>query len=302
MKDQQTKLNVEQIFIDYGIEYEKSNNGWINCHCPDCYKGDGKKGLGIHEETNATNCFRCGKLSLKSCILKLLRKNVVEWSAIVSKYKTYNLCPSKYLNAVESDLDSFSSVLMPYGTDNMSKKHKNYLKSRNFDPKQLEREWGLKGTGLLGKFKHRIIIPIIQNGKLVNFTSRDITGKANERYKTCPNEKSLTPLKECIYGIDDVNETAFIAEGPFDVWRLGKGNAVATFGTVVTNAQLLLLKKIKRRFILFDNDEAGKEAADKLGNLLSFFEGETNTINLEGDKDCAELKEEEKNYLLKLLK
>lgn len=269
-------IDIENLLLDNGIDFRLSENGWLNTYCPFCYKGDGKMGLGIHTQTNATSCFRCGKMSLKTAILKILGKNAVEWPTTALKYRGYKRARDRDDRPFKGHLNAFLSVVLPYGTAELAESHKNYLKNRNFDPKQLVTEWGLQGTGNLGDFKHRIIIPIYQEGQLVNFTGRDITGVSKERYKSCPNEKAILPIKSCLYGLDDIeNDSVIITEGPTKVWRLGKGNAVATFGTAVTNEQILLLSKFKRRIILFDRDDAGIKAADNLALQLSPLNGET---------------------------
>jgi len=190
---------------------------------------------------------------------------------------------------------------MPYGTRPMTDKHRKYLKTRLFDPEQLERDWGLLGTGPVGSFAHRIIIPIVQEGKLICFQGRDITGKASNKYKSCPDDKAILPIKSCLYGIDKARDDyVVVTEGPTKVWRLGAGS-VCTFGVVATDEQVKMLAKFQRRFVLFDEDEAGQEGADKLSWKLAVLGGETIILNTRV-KDAAEISDEDAKQIMKELK
>jgi DNA primase len=182
----------------------------------------------------------------------------------------------------------------------MSDRHRNYLKTRNFDPNQLEQDWGLLGTGPVGPFAHRIIIPIIQSGKLVCYQGRDITGKSPMRYKSCPDDKAILPIKSCLYGLDQVTgDSVVVTEGPTKVWRLGAGS-VCTFGATVTDNQVGILKQFKRVFLLFDEDEAGEEGANGLAHRLVVL-GTNCMVVSAGIKDAAELSNEDAKELMNSL-
>jgi DNA primase len=179
----------------------------------------------------------------------------------------------------------------------MTDRHREYLKTRRFDPDRLERDWGLLGTGNLGPFAHRIIIPIVQGGKLVCFQGRDISGKAASKYKSCPDDKAVLPIKSCLYGLDKVRgDSVVVTEGPTKVWRLGSGS-VCTFGATVTSQQVKTLTRFRRVFILFDEDEAGADGADKLSRQLAVL-GSHCCIVTAGVKDVAELSDREAAELM----
>jgi DNA primase len=86
-----------------------------------------------------------------------------------------------------------------------------------------------------------------------------------------------------------------IVEGIFDAWRIGSG-AVATFGTRYTHEQLLLLRGMKRAFILYDADAI--PIAHKLAHDLSSIVTQIEVLELsEGDPD--NLKEDDVRALRK---
>jgi DNA primase len=172
----------------------------------------------------------------------------------------------------------------------MGHRHYDYLESRGFEPERLEREWGLLGTGAIGSYKWRIIIPIYFQGALVSYTSRDVTGRAELKYKACPQAEEVVKHKKTIYGLDRASAgTVIVVEGPPDVWRLGPG-AVALYGTAFTPTQVGLLKEFERRFIFFDSGEVeAANQAQKLADLLSVFPGVTEVLDLGEEMDPADL-------------
>jgi DNA primase len=148
--------------------------------------------------------------------------------------------------------------------------HKAYLSSRKFDHKFLEQAYKIQYCYQVGRFPYRIVIPIIQDRRIVSFTARDVTGKQNEKYLHLSNEEGEVPVKSCLYNLDAVKNQAILCEGPMDVWRVG-GPAIAGFGTTLSSAQLelLLATDINKMYILFDAD--AKVKAEKLANDFSAF-------------------------------
>ncbi len=114
-------------------------------------------------------------------------------------------------------------------------------------------------------------------------------------------EKEARHHKACLYGLDQVpGETVVIVEGITDVWRLGVGS-VATFGIKYTKTQVLLLKRFKRRAILFDSaDSQAQEQAEKLAKELSAFSGETISLIIDA-KDPGTMSPKDAQDLMRQL-
>lgn len=129
------------------------------------------------------------------------------------------------------------------------------------------------GTAHMGNYKQRIIAPIFYNGKMVSYQGRDITEK-QIKYKACSTEKEIIHHKHLLYNFDSVSDKMIICEGVADVWRLGKG-AVCTFGVAYTKEQVLLIleKKIKKIWILFDNEVEAQKQAEKLAADIILHSG-----------------------------
>ncbi len=298
MRQNRRLLSATSLCADHGIDYRENGN-FVNMPCPFCYKNDGVFGLGYSTTTGGFYCFKCGKLNRWETVAALLSISIHQAADVCKQYEAPTKARSAPDDALQANVGGVSTVKLPYGTVPMTDRHKDYLRARNFDPERLEAEWGLLGTGPIGSFSHRIIIPIEQGGKLVCFQGRDITGKSNKRYKSCPDTLAAIAIKNCVYGIDRVKgDTIVIVEGAAKVWRLGTP-AVCTFGAVVTDAQLLVLKRFRRRCIVFDGDDTGREAAAKLAQRLVVLGGSVFCYDLPDGVGPDDLSNEDARGLMK---
>lgn len=172
------------------------------------------------------------------------------------------------------------ATALPPGTTHPSEYHRRFLQGRGLSPEPIFRDWGVLGTGPAGPYKLRLIIPVRFDGRVVSWDSRDITDRAPARYMACPGDQETVPRKHLLYGEDlAVGKTVIIVEGPLDAWAVGPG-AVATFGTGFTSHQVKRLKRWKRRFILYDNDEAGREGAERLAAACASLPGDTYILGI----------------------
>ena len=293
-------MSIEQLLTDYNIPINNTGKnwqqGWINIQCPMPGCNDHSNHGGFNIAGNYYNCWKCGHHSLEDVLKALLGIKWFEAKELLKQYKSNS----------ETVLPNKKAVLareceLPVNCHNIQGRHYGYLHDRNFDAYRLEKDWGIKGTGPIGPYKFRIIIPIYFDGKLVSYQGRDITGRSDLRYKACPIEQEVIHHKHIVYGIDHVkNRKAVIVEGVFDVWRLGYG-AVGTFGTEVTNEQVLLLAdRLDKAFICFDDEDAeGK--AESLGNRLIALGVDVELLSIDAD-DPAELTDLQASNLMKLIK
>ena len=128
-----------------------------------------------------------------------------------------------------------------------------YLRSRNFDPVRLSREWGIAycqdAPWGFRRAIDRIIIPVWQQGKMRTWQAR-YTGEPPQgtpKYWTCPQ----TEKSACLYGLDAALGAPWVlvVEGPLCVLRHGSGT-VATLGKHVGNKQYDLLRQHWRTIVL----------------------------------------------------
>jgi DNA primase len=284
-------IDVIKLLEDHEIDYKQSGpnvtRGWVEINCP-FLCSDPSYHLGINIETGNFNCWVCGeKGKLSKLISELLKISWQKTNQLINQYEIFD----DYQEEEQKKITD-SDLLKPFDIE-LPKPHREYLIKRNFDPDFLIKKYSLRSCWKQGDFAYRIIIPIIEEEKVINFTGRSISKLLSPKYKHCQNEKAIYPMKECIYNIDNLKRYIIIVEGPTDVWRIGDG-AVATMGTEFTQTQIKLItnKKIPA-FILFDSE--AQKNAEKLANQLSpFISVEILTL----DKgDPADMTEDEVNNL-----
>lgn len=283
-----------QLFWDNAVPHWTDGNnvsgGWVNVECVFC--DDPSNHLGFSEE-GACVCWRCGGHSTSEAILILTGQ---DWDKIQVSYQ--GGAGTHRHNQTQAAPPSL--LALPVGTKPMADVHRQYLERRNFDPDKLVRLYGLQGTGIIGPYKFRIIVPILQRGRLVSFQGRDYTGRSDLRYKTCEKEKEIVFHKHLLYNADAIPGTdVVVVEGVTDVWRLGAGS-VATFGTGFTQEQVIILAGYRRVFLLYDGEDAAMIRAEKLARAISGLGAEVELVILRSG-DPAELKQDDANNLMKEL-
>jgi len=129
------------------------------------------------------------------------------------------------------------------------------------------------GGGYVDKFGfQRDVIPIRdQNGRLVAYSARDITGQADEDYKYLLTEGF--DKDKVLYNLFRAKEhmgksrSIIVVEGFKSVWNLSRAgykNAVACMGSMITTGQQNLLYSLAFNVItLFDGDKAGVKGTIK---------------------------------------
>jgi len=174
-------------------------------------------------------------------------------------------------------------------------------------PKEVLDEFEI-GGGFVDKYGfQRDVIPIRdKEGKLVAYSCRDITDKADYDYKYLLTEGFVKDL--VLYNLHKAknhigkSRTIIVTEGFKSVWKLymvGYKNAVACMGSRLTEGQRNLLYSTAFRVItLFDGDESGvkgtlnaiKEMKDKIDLIPLFIPY--------ADRDPADYSIDELKYII----
>lgn len=243
--------------------------GWIGLNCPFC--GDNRFHMGYNTRNNIFSCFRCGIKPFFKTLILLTGKTRKEIEEILPSYFVAQ-------EETEAKVSRPHHLELPREFDRITSRHKRYLKSRNFDWRQIEDIWGVLGTGDEGEYANRLVIPIFYQRKMVSFTCRDITGKSNVKTMICPRDKEVIPSRNLLHGFDLVKgNSVIVTEGPFDSFRFGPG-AVDTQGIQFTESQIEMLGAFKNIFICFDSilndngrelEKKAQEQAEKLADCLS---------------------------------
>lgn len=158
--------------------------------------------------------------------------------------------------------------------DNRKYKIPKYLRDRSISLEVL-RQFNI-GFCSTGYYKNRIIIPIFDNSKLAGFIARAILNQKNKYLYPRGFKKSLFVFN-LDYCIKEKYDEIFLTEGVFDVFNLyqqGFRNTLAIFGKIISEKQLLKLRraKISKINVLLDLDVKEKELYSLYSKLSLFFD------------------------------
>jgi hypothetical protein len=236
--------------------------GWVNVMCPFCVS-NGKYLLGLKIGTQRCNCWQCGWHPLRNTVAMLTGTPLNAVWKLLQQYDRGWIRKAQK----EQERQFAAKCVFPAGTTALQRHHVKYLESRGFDIDKLS-PWGLKATGPVGPYKHRIIAPIRYHDRLISYQGRDFTGKAKLKYKACKQEREVIAHQNMLYGFDLVpGNTCVVVEGITDAWKLGPG-AVATFGIDWTEAQAQLLMNFEHVIIMFDSEPTAQAQARSLAKRL----------------------------------
>lgn len=247
--------------------------GWVQTHCPLCTDGRHGWHLGFSLSKGSANCWRCGPLKIVDAVRALARVSPDKAWEILRKYGG-----GKAVEAQQASLRR-EEVVDPPGLGPLTKQHLRYLKSRGL-PESLVEEWSLQGTRhLSGLWNWRVCFPIRNElNETVAWGGRSVLPDAKPKYKLSDDADCVVDPKTMLYGAHKAGDAVIVVEGPGDVWNIGPG-AVATLGIDWRPAQAHLLRKYKRRFIMFDPEPLAQKRAQKLADWVSLFPGETEIID-----------------------
>jgi len=134
--------------------------------------------------------------------------------------------------------------------------------------------------------KEWITIPYFEGGVLINIKYRTLPPLPKE-FKRFKDAKSALFNRDCIKDNDEI----IITEGEFDAascWQNGYTNVVSgSNGCSSFDPEWIdALKDMKKIYLWYDNDEAGRKASDELAQRLGI--DRCHFIRLEGYKDANE--------------
>lgn len=242
--------------IPISYQSQHTSEGYVNIQCPFCH--DASDHLGINISTKIANCWLCGGKNITKIVAALEGGcSYAEANTIIRQYANVLFGVGEIQPAHRAPVKLIPDyAYAPADLPNWPAAHLECLERRRFDPALVVPKYRLHAVRQAPKYSWRILIPIIQNGRMVNFSAMDISGMKNLKYEACPNSKSLVPIKDTIYNIDTVTDTMLIVEGYTDVWRIGDGT-VAVMGLQFTPKQLQVIanKAPQRAFVLFDGED-----------------------------------------------
>jgi DNA primase len=302
-------MELKEFLDDLDIEYWTGGKnvtiGWINIQCPFC--DDSSNHLGIRLSDLRVHCWKCGPKNLVRVVREITHKSYKEAKDIVKNIDASYHIPAESKKDRQKLLNYDNFVKIPEeSTRHFPKMHREYLRKRGFKPLETIRIYKLRAVYNYGPYAFRIIIPIYKDGLIASFTSRDVSGYGEPKYKHAGPNESAIKAKHLLYGADEITKggDAVLVEGIFDKWKLGRGS-MATLGTMVSGQQMVQLAQMELRklFIFFDNDRAGRTAARRLSRVVAPLAKQVEIIRLSGKgKDPGELTKEEAYMVMKGLR
>jgi len=290
-------FDIKAYLGDTGVTYydfgKNVTQGWTTISCPFC--GDRSNHGGISPSGESYSCLVCGQ---KGHVTKLIHHlEGISWEQTKVRFSEYS---SDLLVYTHKAVDRASSVEwpLPNAEKTFPSLHAQYLINRGYDLKQLRKLFDIQAVYQIGPMKYRIVIPIYENGKLVTYIGRDVTGTAPLKYRNLPEKRSVLTAKECVYNLDNVHDEALIFEGVTDVWRFSY-NAVATLGLQYTQRQVRLLsERLKKAYVCFDAGTHAQQQAHALAEELGCAGVQVELLTLpENVDDPGELTQSTANEL-----
>lgn len=276
---------------DYGIYHSTQgksvSRNFVGVKCPFC--DDTGEHLGIHKTKGYTTCWLCGYHSLYDTLRELTGEDP---KTVMEKYGTllYSMETESY-----TPENRPGKVIVP-GSRNYKKVHYDYLTKRGYDASYILRKYDVRVTTGLDPYPFRLIFPIVYNKRIVSYQGRTFIND-KIKYLTCKPENEVMFHKDTFFNIDNATkESVLVVEGVFDAIRFGD-NAIASFGTGITDSQLnLLITRYKRVFFLYDPEKEAQEKAHKALTLLNSCGIITEKITLDSG-DPGDLTEDEALYI-----
>lgn len=277
-----------------GIEivYEVESDFIIFCPYHNNYRSPAAE---ISKESGIFYCFGCQEShSLIEVIMHVTKRSYFESARLVDSKNNnenfYEMLESKIDKKI--DFEHFDESLIKKLNDSalLSKRAAGYYLGRG-----ITKDSVLKYQLGYSESQDMVTIPVHSpDGICVGFVARSLEGKSFKNTTGLQKSKTMFNLFRA-KRFDKV----FVVESSFDAIRLEQvgAHAVATLGASVSSKQRELLKQyFNNVIVLGDNDEAGKEMAKKLSNILGPMA--INASLPESVKDVSDLSDDELNNFI----
>ena len=256
-----------------------ASGGWLSFNCPCCVdNGEARNdtrmrgGIRHDDESVSYHCFNCGFTAshkrgrvLNKKMLMLMRNLGIAESEIkrlqLDAIRDKELAdgPTLFISKTQTTrIPSFPDCDLPEGAEPLE----DILRSDSPDERAILAAGYLLERGIYDfvdvywsphtVFRNRVIIPFYQGDRIVGYSGRDFTGKADAKYM------SKTP-KNFLYNTDIIKKSRkylIITEGVIDAACL---DAVAILSNEASDAQIDYINQFKGEIILSpDRDKAGE--------------------------------------------
>lgn len=302
---------IVEIIEDVFGEFRRHNDSkyQVSVDCPVCSheikgldEGDGKGNLEINYKYNVFKCWSCGEShEMHGSLYKLIKKFGTQ-----RQLKKYQLLRPE--NTDDYTKRTYNPVKLPKEYIQLSKVSKGftllpqykqamtYLRQRNITDDIISK-FSI-GFCYEGPYENRIIIPSFDDDGNVNyFVARSYLSKSKLKYKNPEAQKEIIIFNEKLI---DWKQPIYIVEGVFDSIFLP--NAIPMLGKFMSEHLFNKLYDLADKVIIILDPDARADQ-EKLFHKLNCGKlmNKIWCVELEGDKDIADLKGDISNYKLKQL-
>ena len=297
-----TPSRLQGILKSLAVPCEKKSRA-ININCPFCIgrtsgRRDSKFRCGIFSKNLRFHCFRCKRTGPLSLLLSSLGISPEQYSEVFGgeaspeNQTTMSILQDIFSRpTVESPKRSF--VFLPPSepiTEKLVKDDnilRNFLSRRKISLDTC-RKYGVRYTGWIGQEAYRLLLPICsEDGTLVGYQGRDITGLAKAKYLTTGS------ISNVLYRTDEMRKPfrLYVVEGIFDCWAM-EYNAVATFTKEISDGQIIILSKMDPEELVMAWDSDAYSEAERAAREIAPMFSSVGVVQLPEGSDPDSLRGE----------
>lgn len=267
------KIDTYELLESLGIKQLRWNGAWLNGLCP--FHHDHTPSFGMNKVSKVWKCFSgCGSGDLIAFLMRIMGISRIE-----AIRKVYEIAAG-YL--VEEEYDSERVVQKLHAITNTMQM---VQELPSYDPAAIQgwryihplmQERGFTYPIVYQTFKcgyspihDRLVFPVFFLDQMIGVQSRTI-GNDTPKYKPLPGYE--WPMGSSFYNFCPEFDRVVLVEGVLDclkLWQYGRQNAMALFGSHVTEPQAkMILSNFKEVVLWLDHDKAGYEGTIHAINVL----------------------------------
>ncbi len=271
-------------------------------HVYDCPFCEGSRKLCINLKKSVVHCWTCPFGS--SLAYFIARWENVPVAQIKAALRGRQLLAFRYKNILKDDEDGDEELIKPTAVDlswwtdefqdplvpktPMGRKARAYLLG---DDRKLTEEQIFSYRiryAENGRYRGRIMVPVIEKDEVVYFVARDFLGRDPKRkYLNPKNNEVGKTVGQVLFNFERASQhdVVILVEGAFDAMAVG-ADAMGILGKVVTPSKRKKLQDagVKRLVVMLDKDVSAKEKRELREGLTGCFE-DVRWVHITGDKD-----------------
>jgi DNA primase len=283
-------VSMEMVLDRYKVNWLRKKDSELRGRCP-IHQGEGSEAFHVSITKNAFHCFSCkarGNVldfvaAMEKCSVRDAGLKLQEWFAVLNSEQA----PARNGTPAQTESKTPAAVATESRGQGTEKNPPLTFQLKGVDPshsylcdrgirKQTAESFGLGFFSGKGSMSGRVVIPIHnETGELVAYAGRAVDGMTAPKYKLPAGFHKSVELFNLHRVIAAGTHEAVLVEGFFDCLKLHQAGfpALALMGSSLSAEQEeLLCRHFKVAVLMFDGDDAGRQATDdcllRLGRKL----------------------------------